>query len=236
MLMFASPFILPLALVSKSLYTVLPQHGFTAQTAELVGRNFSDWAVKDFEPSHTMVMFNAIAAHGLPYHWSDLIRGLPAILPFSTYMGVNAHLFSQVVKARYFPSWGPAAGVGANFWAEGYALQGLAGVVAFAVIVIFTLRYLERAIGRTQSSAVRATLLACGVILAFYVHRNSVEQILAFLGRYATLGILVGLLARFAVNSTRSRDQLAEPPSVARLGGFGLQSGPPNGSGVKRHG
>jgi hypothetical protein len=151
-------------------------------------------------------------------------------------MGVNAHLFSQIVKARYFPSWGPAAGVGANFWAEGYALLGLAGVVAFALIIILSLRYLERWIGRTQSSAVRATLVACGVILAFYVHRNSVEQILAFVGRYATLGILVGLVARFAVNSVRSSERFAEPVPVLATTRFGPRADAPHGDRVKRHG
>jgi hypothetical protein len=49
--------------------------------------------------------------------------------------------------------------------------------------------------------------LACGVIVAFYVHRNSLEQILAFLGRYAAIGLLAGLIGAIASNSIKSRDR-----------------------------
>jgi hypothetical protein len=206
-LMALLPIILPLIVISKSIYTVLPKHGFSIRTAELIGQNFSDWAVKDFEPSHTMVMFKSIALNGLPYGWSDLFRGLPAILPFSSYMNIDPHIFSEMVKRRFYSSWGPDAGVGANFWAQGYVLFGLAGVLMFAVLVLLSLRYFERAIGRTSSSAARATFLACGVIVAFYVHRNSLEQILAFLGRYAAIGLLAGLIGGIASNSIRSRDR-----------------------------
>ena len=206
-LMVLLPVILPLIVISKSIYTVLPKHGFSIRTAELIGQNFSDWAVKDFEPSHTMIMFKSIALSGLPYGWSDLFRGLPAILPFSSYMNIDPHIFSEMVKRRFYSSWGPDAGVGANFWAQGYVLFGLAGVLMFSVLVILSLRYFERAIARTSSSAARATFLACGVIVAFYVHRNSLEQILAFLGRYAAIGLLAGLIGGIASNSIRSRDR-----------------------------
>lgn len=204
-LMIILPFILPIAAVSKSIYTVLPHYGFTLKTVYLIQDNFLAWSEKDFEPTHTMLMFKEIALRGIPYGWGDLLRGLPAVLPFSSYIDIDPHIFSEVVKHRFFSSWGADAGVGANFWAQGYALFGLGGVILFAGLVLLSLLWLERAIARAPSSAVRATLTALGAIIAFYVHRNSLEQILSFVGRYATIGVFFAVATRILWNSTKPR-------------------------------
>jgi hypothetical protein len=215
MALLSSFFVIPFAAVSKSIYAILPTHGFSSKTMSLVSENFWEFAAKDFEPSHVMLMFNRIVAHEMSFDSGTFLWGLLAVLPFSTELGVDPHAFSNQVKARFFSTWGAESGVGANFWAEGYALLGLAGVLIFACLVIGTLWYIDRKVSKTSIGVGQATWLACGVIVAFYVHRNSLEQMLAFLGRYAIIGALSAVATALVFGFVTNR-KTAVPSMISR--------------------
>ncbi len=150
-----------------------------------------DIATKDFEPNGIYLILVHLTEGGIEYNLFDLISGLLAFLPGSSALGIDPHIFSNAVKLKYYSSWSDAAGVGANFWAQGWVVGGLIGVLIFCIGLILLLIWLDRIMIRTEDPAIQALLVALVAVLAFYIQRNTLEQILSFAGRYTVIFFLI---------------------------------------------
>lgn len=187
--------LVPLLAVSKTIYTLLPTYGFSFKLLELI---FSDsdqfffFITKDFEPTHAHWILVYATSGPVDYSLFDLIPGIFALVPGSSAVGIDPHAFSLAVKTRYFTSWSDEAGVGAHFWAQGWVVGGWLGVVGFAMALIWVLIRFDKAMCRNPETPLSRALVASLIaVLAFYVQRNSMEQILSFAGRYATIWFLL---------------------------------------------
>lgn len=184
--------LVPILAVSKTIYTLLPEYGFTQETVSIVfGPNFWLLATKDFEPTHAHQILVHATSGQVDYYLSDLALGIFAFIPGSSAFGIEPHSFSLAVKSRYFTSWSDEAGIGAHFWAQGWVVGGILGVVIFCAGVIWILIFLEGVLSKHMASRMRALAVAQIVLFGFYVQRNSMEQILSFSGRYLVIFFLV---------------------------------------------
>lgn len=182
----------PILAVSKTIYTLLPEYGFTPELySSVFGPNFWLLATKDFEPTHVHQILVHATSGPVDYYISDLAVGIFAFIPGSSEFGIEPHTFSLAVKSRYFTTWGDEAGIGAHFWAQGWVVGGILGVVIFCAGLIWILSFLEGVLSKHMPSRMRALAVAQIALLGFYVQRNSMEQILSFSGRYLVIFFLV---------------------------------------------
>lgn len=206
--------ILPLIFVAKSIYTLLPMYGFSAKLfSSLLESDTSLLVSQNFEPIHTNMMFHYIIMNNFEYDAWTLLKGTLAFIPGSSFFGIDPHVFSDTVKAQFYGSWGPGAGIGANFWAQGYAVAGLFGVFLFSSLVAFALATLHRGYSRSDG-LFRLILLTCAGIIGFYLHRNSLEQLLSFVGRVLFFGFATYTLSLFVANFRRMRTRVRTRPRI----------------------
>lgn len=184
--------IAPMLLVSKTIYTLLPVYGFSfSLISAIFNETFFLTAAKDFEPSHTHRLLVYATTDGVDFDLFDLIPGLLAVLPGSSALGVNPHVFSNAMKVQYFETWSDSTGVGGNFWAQAWVVGGMVGVVVFCLGLILILNWFERVINGRQRAVRKALVVTLTAVIGFYIQRNSLEQTLSFAGRYTSICLLV---------------------------------------------
>lgn len=151
------------------------------------------------EPFHIMSIFSKVVESdyvidsqylvNLPYHF------LPITTPFTD----TLHHYSLLLKNEFFSSWGESSGVAANFWAEGFSNFRIFGVVLFSLCYCLILFFFQILVHRFPVYFVPFFGLMASYI-GFYIHRNSVFQILSHSKRvfygFLLLTIIVTLLLR----------------------------------------
>ena len=189
--------LVPLLAISKSIYTYLPEYGFSSDLFGLfIGEQFWVYAEKDFEPTHAHQILIYATSGSVDYSLDQFAVGVFSFLPGSSFLGIDPHAFSLAVKNKYFASWGEEAGIGAHFWAQGWVLGGFFGVIFFFIVLVFVLTKLDKIILISRNPAKRAIAFAVIAVLAFYIQRNSMEQILSFAGRYFSIFIILSIASK----------------------------------------
>lgn len=105
------------------------------------------------------------------------------ILPIAQLTGVSyQHAFSEAVKSQFFSGWSESTGVGASFLGEGIALFGLFGFIFFS-LAILSLTYVTRILMQRHKLFYLVGLVMLSYMV-FYVHRNSLFQLVGHLTKY----------------------------------------------------
>lgn len=190
--------LVPILAVSKSIYTLLPNSGFSvALLKDVFSKDFWTYLAQDFEPTHTHSILLNSQSDKIPYTLSDLFSGLWSFLPGSSYFGVDPHAFSLAVKHQFYSSWSDTTGVGASFWAQAWVVGGFGGVLLFFTLVALTLRILEGQFNKINNNERWPVGLSLLSIVGFYLQRNSLEQVLSFGGRYLFLFLIAIAISNF---------------------------------------
>lgn len=130
------------------------------------------------EPFHTFGMLVKVVENQFHIDSSYLLELPFHFLPISGPFTDTLHHFSTEIKNNFYSSWSTNAGVSSNFWAEGYAVFGLYGVIIFSLfysIFIFIFNYLNNKI----SVFYQPLIIIAGVFFSFYIQRNSLFQIMS---------------------------------------------------------
>lgn len=143
---------------------------------------------------HNYSLLNSIVSRNLDYSYSNFAVEPFAFLPGSSFLGIDPHQFSKLVKREFYGDWTEDAGVGGTYFGQFFALGGWFGVVIAVGVLTASLRLLDQGL-RSRGAMPVITSLAVMPLFVFYLHRNSVAQIASFSGRYLFIAVLIYLIS-----------------------------------------
>jgi hypothetical protein len=135
-------------------------------------------SANNFEPFITHYLLEVVIQNDFQTPLSEFAIGvLGQALIVPSMFGIDSSSFNVNLTERFFAS--ITYGLAYNFWAQAYSLGGYAMVIVFAAIYGGTLRLTDRYSTRLGPLGAAAMTLA-GALVAVYAHRNSLENLLAF--------------------------------------------------------
>jgi hypothetical protein len=144
---------------------------------------------RSYEATHTQYILDRVLVDNFQlepeYLWATPLHLVPGA---ARYSGSDLHHFSEAIKSRYFPGLSPQTGVAGNYWAEGLAVGGWAGLGVFLVIYLTGIR-LFNAVLRRGNSAIRALFAAPAFTWVFYIHRCALFQIVSHEKKFLIVGL-----------------------------------------------
>lgn len=164
-----------LVILGKSFYGVLIRGGGVGDW--LSGLTF-DKIVIGAEFLRTNGILNTVVKENfnIPY-WSVPV-GVLSILPMPLdWFGLSSSLFNDLFQPKLFPD--IEYGMAYNPWAEAYSWLGFFGVVLYSLSIPAFLFCIKKIFSHDSTPA-GAIFLIIGIVLAFWVHRNSFSTSLAY--------------------------------------------------------
>lgn len=140
-----------------------------------------------FEPIATFSHLQFVMVSGLkipPGQFLESIFGNLLMVP--SLFGISTNLYNEVVTAALPPKLG--FGVAGNYLAHGYTVGGTAGAALFYFILPLMLRLCDGQF-RTKTGSVKVFWCCVGAVFAFYVHRNGLDNLFAFVRQILIVSI-----------------------------------------------
>ena len=176
--------------ISKSLYSDYSAGNFgEASINEIFIRSFTS-----FEILHNFSILNSTIEYNLEYDFLSYISEFLGFFPGSSFLSVDIHEFSTLLKTSFFSSWGLDSGVGAQIYAQHYAVFGFLGIAGFVIFHSFGAVYLQR-LSRSSNQFVSSLMIVFFVPLFFYIYRNGMGSILSFCGRYLLILFIIFMIS-----------------------------------------
>jgi hypothetical protein len=164
--------------LGKPLYVAIKQLSLAPLENSLFGRSFAS-QLSYFEPLVVFNQLEVVVRTGFEYPLSDLIVGsLGQFLVLPSAFGIDSGNFNVAFTSEFYSHL--TYGIAFNFLAQGYSVAGFAGVIFFGLVYGLSLVALTKTLYRA-GVVDRAFVLLAISIIAIYIHRNSMENILAFL-------------------------------------------------------
>ena len=138
-------------------------------------------SIKGSEPYHIYSIITLSVSSKLSLDPSLIILGIvAALVPFSKLiLNFNSNYFPDLIKDRFFPTWGEGTSPGASYIGQFYAAFGYSGIIIASISILLFSTILIILI-RKSSSRFNTSFLYLSLSYAtFYVYRNSSEQIIA---------------------------------------------------------
>lgn len=156
-----------------------------------------------FEPFGIHNQLEVVVSTGFTYPFGNLITNAAAqLLVMPSLFGVDSSEFNVLFTQEFYSSIG--FGLAFNYWAQGYAVGGTAGVIAFGVALAAALVCCQMVFIRSKS-LIRITAVLIGSLIGVYIYRNSVENILAFVRQVLFVGMPLIILTELIWRRTRAR-------------------------------
>lgn len=106
--------------------------------------------------------------------------------------GVSTNLYNEMLQASF--SFDVTYGVAGSYLAHGYAVGGVIGVILFYWVYAIGLVWCDWQFAK--QSGLRKAMIACaGGVLAFYAHRNGMDNLGAFMRQIAFAGVIIAVVA-----------------------------------------
>jgi hypothetical protein len=193
----------------KSAYLTL-KSGFSGQGWVPPSISLQDQFISHFEPFTTYSHLGYVMSIRLHLGFGEFVESVLAnLLILPSYFGFSTDLYNSTVTATL-----PAAirfGVAGNYLAHGWVAGGTFGAVAFYFLLAVMLRLCDAQF-QSRSGALKLFWCCTGGVIAFYVHRNGLDNLFSFVRQ---IGIVCILLAAVAVVS---RMVLGAPGPVSQAG------------------
>lgn len=152
-------------------------------------------SLKKIESWHNYYIIKSVVESNIEYSFDSLMFGMLSFFPGSSVFGVDPHGFSSLLKENFFSDWGDDKGVGANIYAQFYSVAGWLGFGVILIVQNIYICFLHFIINKKKIGMVHLVLMSFSAPIVFYIYRNSLEQVLSFSGRYATLIVFIATLA-----------------------------------------
>lgn len=152
-----------------------------------------NYLLSGFEPYHTQYILQMAVDTGLTIP-ADYLLYIPLqVLPWSGEFGGDVHIQSQMIKQAFFSGWSDESGVASNIWAELYMLSSFFGLLVFLMFFYFGIVFFHNAIRRWRGLFCFAAPFMA-VLWVFYIHRNSLLQMIGHEKRYIYLTLFLSAL------------------------------------------
>lgn len=142
------------------------------------------------ESYHVQDMLIRIVETGFNLPGSVPFDSLLSFIPFSGELGIDVHSQSNLIKETFFSDWDDSSGVGGNFWAEAYAVGGIAMVSVYAIVHSQIVYLLNKALFRSGPSLMPLITLLLAYV-GFYINRCTSAQIAAHGKRVVIVFVLI---------------------------------------------
>lgn len=124
-------------------------------------------------------ILNAVLENNFSTDKLNFLSSFLAIQPIPlSYFDYSSSYFNDQFQATLFPS--VKYGMASNIWADAYAAYGYIGVIFIAYLVPLILVVLWNLYYKSKTT-LSIIFLVMGITLAFWIHRNSLATILAYL-------------------------------------------------------
>lgn len=149
---------------------------------------------------HNYNMINNIYSANFQYDVLDYISEFLSVIPM-VHLGVDPHNFSLLIKERFYSEWSVGAGVGGNYFGQGFAAGGVIGLV-FSAFFLVGLQLIVARLIEARSQIFFLLGVVVLPVVVFYVHRNSLAQFMSFVGRYGMVTLAIYTLYKVLVSSS----------------------------------
>jgi hypothetical protein len=177
----------------KTVYLNL-KSGLTGQGWDVTrGLTYTQQLMSQFEPLATFNHIEFVIRTGITippaeFLWS--IFGNLLLVP--SFFGVSTNIYNSTVTAAMSGRLG--FGVAGNYLAHGYAVGGIVGAGLFYFMLPIILRICDGQF-RTKTGTVKVFWCCVGAVIAFYVHRNGLDNLLSFVRQLFVVGVATAGLA-----------------------------------------
>jgi hypothetical protein len=194
--------------------------GNVAQAAEVVTRNVDPRITfLSSEPFLTQMILNEIFRADFyvgPHH---LLGIFYQIWPEPSAFGYPSGIFNELFQTTLFPesrsetaNWGMAY----SFWGEAIAAGGWGMYVLFLAIYVGGLSLFNR-MTTSPSAAIKSCGALMGAYWAFYIHRNSIGNILTYERHILYVAFFCAMVALLVPIRRRRNEFVADPASSYRM-------------------
>jgi hypothetical protein len=157
--------------------------------------------VASYEPFLTFNILDLVVRHDFTMQLGTLLKGvLGQFLIVPSAFGIDSNSFNTSFTATFASDL--TFGIAGNYWAHAWAIAGPLGVGVYAMLYAIGLRLLEANCWRYLGPARVVFALLAG-LLAVYVHRNSLDNLLSFVRQIlivaAVLAVIGHLIGKFMV-------------------------------------
>jgi len=129
------------------------------------------------------------------YPLSEMLIGVSAqFLIVPSALGIHSNAFNTAFQGELFPH--VSFGLAYNYWAQWYAVIGQFGVFTGGFILAAALSSLDR-FAHTRNGLTQTFAILAGATIAIYIHRNSLENIIALLRQPLIAFIMIWLVSWF---------------------------------------
>jgi hypothetical protein len=120
----------------------------------------------------------------------ESVLGNVLIVPSA--FGLSTNLYNAVVSATLSPKFG--YGIAGNYLAHGYTVGGTMGAALFYFILPLMLRLCDGQF-RAKDGSVKIFWCCAGAVIAFYIHRNGLDNGLSFVRQVFIMSAITAALA-----------------------------------------
>lgn len=148
---------------------------------------------KSLEPFATQAIFNRVLNANYVIDVDYMACTPFAVMPSFGYCAADSDIFNKLIQSNLFPDidgWGIAY----NYWAEGYAIWGVPGLILWVFIYLLGLLVLNSLI-QSAHAMVRAVGFLMLSYWTFYIHRNSLFSIISYEKQIVFFAIIVAFVS-----------------------------------------
>lgn len=188
-----------IGLLGKSIYGIVTLALVSGDTSALVN-SFSNLSIEttSSEAEHLFGITELLVINNIETAPELFFSSLASVtLPFSKlFLDTNSNYFPDAIKSLFFAHWGEGMSPGAPFLGHIYSVGGLVAV-ASASIIIYLLYGTLASSFKSSSSVIACSFYASiAGYIAFYIYRNSADQILVSLKRIVVSYIVTLAIVR----------------------------------------
>lgn len=198
----------------KSIYTVL-KGGLSGQGWDPLSIPLGQQFLFHFEPLTTFSHLSFAMRTKTHMAYGDFISSILANLTIvPSWFGLSSNRYNEIIS-RSLP--GIDFGVAGNYLAHGWVVAGTAGAMCFYLVLALVLRLCDVQF-RRRHGAIKLFWCCVGAVIAFYIHRNGMDNILSFVRQLVIACVLTALVALpLRALLTPARSRRAHPSATEAL-------------------
>jgi hypothetical protein len=178
--------------LGKSIYIAI-KASVMGGPAYALAAPLSDQLRSQFEPIGTFAHLEFVMRMGVGIpigQFLESVFGNLLIVPSA--FGISTNLYNTVVTSHL--SARLSSGVAGNYMAHGYAVGGTAMAAFFYFLMPLMLRLCDSQF-RKRTGSVKVFWCCVGAVIAFYIHRNGLDNLFSFVRQIFVVSVIIAALA-----------------------------------------
>lgn len=176
---------------------------------------------QQFEPFATFSHLEFVMRTGMTIGPADFFKSVFGnLLIVPSAFGISTNIYNTIVTSTLAAR--VNSGIAGNYMAHGYTVGGITGAALFYFILPLMLRLCDGQF-RTKNATVKVFWCCVGAVLAFYIHRNGLDNIFSFVRQLFVVGVITAAIAaalrQFGVGRAAMKGNLPARGVGAGLGG-----------------